>query len=187
VIKQLEDQSKQKEAIILSYMAEVCSLSSECKRIELLQRESEDLKSKMEMMTTINSLLTSTATEVDEILSKDLDTKTLAVTVASLRRELKASDYRKNQLRKVLTGFQNDLRNEAGLRKRVEEKLSAADSEIYQLKQTVEALQAGKTAVEVNSGRVGGSLKRSFTDTSDSPSIVSRFFFHFLKMITREI
>jgi phage shock protein A len=105
-----------------------------------------------------------------------LDTKTLAVTVASLRRELKASDYRKNQLRKVLTGFQNDLRHEAGLRKRVEEKLSAADSEIYQLKQTVEALQAGKTAAEVNSGRVGGSLKRSFTDTSDSPSIVSRFF-----------
>jgi TRAF-interacting protein len=170
----------------LSFQASV--LRGECKRIEAFKRENDEIQAKLDLMTTVESLLTSTTSDVEEILAKDVDRKSLAVTVASLRRELKASDYRKNELRKVLQANQNDLRGEIARRRKMEEQLSVADSENYRLKNEVEKMEndillhvchSEETDSEKSSNESSllnrNIMKRSYDKSTDSPSIVSTF------------
>lgn len=112
------------------------------------QKEVKTLKQRIKSMETIDSILQSSVAEVEETLKNDGDPNTLAVLIVALKRELKASEVRKNELRGSLKAIHNDLRNEQNFTKKLEEKLSFSDSEINRLMQELK-----KTAGnEVSSG-----------------------------------
>lgn len=99
------------------------------------QKEVKTLQQRIKSMETIDSILQSSVAEVEETLKNDGDPNTLAVLIVALKRELKASEVRKNELRGSLKAIHNDLRNEQNFTKKLEEKLSFSDSEINRLMQ----------------------------------------------------
>lgn len=112
------------------------------------QKEVKTLKQRIKSMETIDSILQSSVAEVEETLKNDGDPNTLAVLIVALKRELKASEVRKNELRGSLKAIHNDLRNEQNFTKKLEEKLSFSDSEINRLMQELKKTEGN----EVSSG-----------------------------------
>lgn len=109
-------------------------LSSHRSSIKAIERENGELKSKLDLMVSIESVLTASQAEVDEILKQNLGVRELSVMVGTLRRELNSNELRKNELRKQLDMIKNDLRLERQERRKLEEKLSSLDSENFKMR-----------------------------------------------------
>ncbi|XP_058456194.1 E3 ubiquitin-protein ligase TRAIP [Malaya genurostris] len=137
----LEDMVKSKDFTIYAYKQETEMLRGDRAQMQKLQAELKELKAKMSLMSTIEHVVSSTAKEVEEMLAHDDNPRTLAVLVATLKRELKASDAKKHEMRERMKSIQNDLHDERSKRKQLEDKLSTADSEIYRLEQEVKRLE----------------------------------------------
>ncbi|XP_053683775.1 E3 ubiquitin-protein ligase TRAIP [Sabethes cyaneus] len=137
----LEDMIKSKDFTIVAYKQETEMLRNDRLQMQKLQVELNNLKSKMELMSTIEHVVSATAKEVEEMLAQDDNPRTLAVLVATLKRELKASDAKKHEMRDRMKAIQNDLREERVRRIFLEDKLSTADSEVYRLQQEIQRLE----------------------------------------------
>jgi chromosome segregation ATPase len=85
-------------------------------------------------MQSVESVLSASQKEVDEVLKQNLSAKDLSVMVGTLRRELHANEIRKHELRKQLQSFKNDLRMEQEEKRKLQEKLSFYESENHTLK-----------------------------------------------------
>lgn len=109
-------------------------LSSHRSAVKSIEQENGELKSKLELMVSIESVLTASQAEVDEILKQNLGARELSVMVGTLRRELNSNEIRKNELRKQLDMIKNDLRLERQERRKLEDKLSSLDSENFKLR-----------------------------------------------------
>lgn len=109
-------------------------LSSHRSSIKAIEHENVELKSKLDLMVSIESVLTASQAEVDEILKQNLGVRELSVMVGTLRRELNSNEIRKNELRKQLDMIKNDLRLERQERRKLEEKLSSLDSENFKIR-----------------------------------------------------
>ncbi|XP_055603972.1 E3 ubiquitin-protein ligase TRAIP [Uranotaenia lowii] len=137
----LEDMVKSKDFTITAYKQEVDMLRGDRAHMQKLQTELKELKSKMDLMSTVEHVISATAKEVEEMLTQENNSRTLAVLVASLKRELKGCDSKKNEMRDRMKSIQNDLHDERTRRKQLEEKLSTAESENYRLEQEIKKLE----------------------------------------------
>jgi chromosome segregation ATPase len=108
-------------------------LSSHRASLKAIENENVDLKSRLDLMQSIESVLSASQKEVDEILKQKMNAEDLAVMVGTLRRELSNNETRKNELRKQLNSIKNDLRAEQEERKKLQEKLAAYESRNHAL------------------------------------------------------
>uniref|UniRef100_A0A8D8ES84 E3 ubiquitin-protein ligase TRAIP n=1 Tax=Culex pipiens TaxID=7175 RepID=A0A8D8ES84_CULPI len=146
IIKGLEELVQKKDFTLMAYTQELDMLRLDRAHMLKLQKELKELKSKMDLMSTVEHVITATAQEVEEMIANDNDLRTLAVLVASLKRELKVSEGRCHEMRDRIKFVQKDLSNEKNRRKDLEEKLSTADSELYRLEQEVKRLEKSTAA-----------------------------------------
>lgn len=128
-IEKLDTSVSRNNQIIATLKHEIDILSSHRSLIKAVELENGELKSKLELMVSIESVLTASQSEVDEILKQNLGVRELSVMVGTLRRELNSNEIRKNELRKQLDLIKNDLRLERQERRNLEDKLSSMDSE----------------------------------------------------------
>lgn len=132
-IEKLDSSVSRNNQIIATLKHEMDILTSHRSLVKALEQENAELKSKLQLMVSIESVLTASQSEVDEILKQNLGVRDLSVMVGTLRRELNSNEVRKNELRKHLDMIKNDLRLERQERRKAEEKLSALDSENHSL------------------------------------------------------
>lgn len=100
-----------------------------------LQAENKELKEKLDVLRTVEDVLSATASEVEEIIKNESDPRVLGVLVASLKRELKHSNTKKGMLMEAMKLTQSDHRRELDSRKKLEEKCANLESENYRLEQ----------------------------------------------------
>lgn len=152
----LEDMIKSKDFTIAAYKQETDMLRNDRMQMQKLQAELKNLRAKMDLMSTIEHVVSATAKEVDEMLSHDENPRTLAVLVVTLKRELKASDAKKHEMRDRMKTIQNDLHEERARRKLLEDKLSTADSEVYRLEQEIKRFEIN--ALDASNGSESDSI-----------------------------
>lgn len=151
IIKGLEELVQKKDFTLMAYTQELDMLRLDRAHMLKLQAELKELKNKMDLMSTVEHVITATAQEVEQMIANDNDPRTLAVLVASLKRELKVSDGRCHEMRDRIKYVQKDLNSEKVKRKELEEKLSAADSELYRLEQEVKRLEKNAVTMDASS------------------------------------
>lgn len=116
-------------------------LASNRANYKAIETENAELKAKLELMLSIESVLTASQREVDEILKQNLNARDLAVMVGTLRRELNSNEARKHELRKQLQMIKNDLRGEQEVRRKLQDKLSSFESENHSLTNRLRRLE----------------------------------------------
>lgn len=136
--------------IIATMRHEMDILSSHRASIKAIEAENADLKSKLDLMMSIESVLTASQKEVDEILKQNLNTETLSVLVGTLRRELSSNEIRKNELRKQLQILKSDLRCEQEERRKLQDRLSVFESENHAILRQLKRLEAKTASQEIN-------------------------------------
>lgn len=108
-------------------------LSSQRASLKAIENENVELKSRLDLMQSIESVLAASQKEVDEILKQNINAKDLSVMVGTLRRELNNNEIRKNEFRKQLQSIKNDLRLEQEERKKLQDKVSSYESSNHAL------------------------------------------------------
>jgi chromosome segregation ATPase len=108
-------------------------LSTHRASLKSIENENATLKSKLDLMQSIESVLSASQKEVDEVLKQDLSSKDLSVMVGTLRRELNSNEIRKSELRKQLQSIKNDLRREQDERRLLQDRLSSYESKNHAL------------------------------------------------------
>lgn len=87
------------------------------RRFATLESENTALMRKINEMQVIETVLTASQKEVDEMLKLNNDSRTLSVMVAALKRELSGNELRKQEIKKQLQRAQSELRMEIERRK----------------------------------------------------------------------
>ncbi|KAM7343133.1 TRAF interacting protein no poles [Cochliomyia hominivorax] len=138
----LEKDLQSKSFLILNYTEKVKMLESQVKVMDNLRKECKSLKEQIEAMDGVNTLLTSTMSDAEKLLSNENDPKILSVWVATLKRELRVCENKKTDMRNVLKAVQSDLRKEIEQRKSQEERISQLESDNYQLLEKIKCLES---------------------------------------------
>lgn len=117
-------------------------------------KDAEDLvktlQDKIDLMATVEGVIKSTVADVELLLSDDKDPKTLAIMVTALKRELRASEGRRNEVKKILKSTQSDLRREQDVKRNFQESLRQIESDNFRL--TEEIQQKDKLIEKLKSG-----------------------------------
>lgn len=79
--------------------------------------ENKELKQKVEIMKAVEDVLSSTASEVEELIRNESDPRVLGVLVASLKRELKHANDKRRLLMDSMKLTQSDHRKELDARR----------------------------------------------------------------------
>lgn len=96
-------------------------------------------------MQSIESVLSASQREVEEVLKQKLTAHELSVMVGALRRELNNNETRKSELRKQMQLIKNDLRYEQEERKKIEEQLSSYESKNHALQLKLQRFEKSET------------------------------------------
>lgn len=112
-----------------------------------IEVENTELKSKINLLQTIECVLTASQKEIDDIVRQNLSNKDLAVMVGSLRRELNIAEMRKNELRKQLQTVRNELRAEQEQKRELQDELSKLESENNLMKNRIKRVRDDQNSV----------------------------------------
>lgn len=143
-ISALEKKVEQKNFLILSFNEQMNILKCENKLVDQLRKENKDLKSQIELMGSVEAVLTSTTSDVEKMLQEDNNNKTLCVWVVALKRELRISESKKTDMRNALKVVQHDLRKEREAKSKLEERIVLLESENYSLSDQVKRFEQQK-------------------------------------------
>lgn len=116
-IKNLEKTIQSNESIIFSYKQELKILKNDNANVKKLLEENQELKQKVEIMKAVEDVLSSTASEVEELIRNESDPRVLGVLVASLKRELKHTNDKRRLLMDSMKLTQSDHRKELDARR----------------------------------------------------------------------
>lgn len=116
-------------------------LASHRANYKAIEAENAELKAKLDLMMSIESVLTASQREVDEILKQNLNVRELSVMVGTLRRELNSNEIRKNEVRKQLQAIKSDLRAEQEERRQLQDKIGFFESENHSLRNRLRKLE----------------------------------------------
>jgi hypothetical protein len=152
---------------------EVDLLSSNRATYKIIETENAELKSKLDLLQTVESVLTASQREIDEILRENMNPKNLAVMVGTLRRELNCNEERKNAMRKQLQMIKNDLRAEQEERRKLEEALSSFESKNHSLESRLKRLEL-KSSSTVEQLAVKQQKSETSVIEVDTPELVKR-------------
>lgn len=104
-------------------------------------KDTEDLvktlQDKLDLMAKVEGVIKSTVADVELLLSGDKDPKTLAIMVTALKRELKASEGRKNEVKKILKSTQDDVRREQEVKRNLQDSLSQIESDNFRMTEEI--------------------------------------------------
>ena len=104
-------------------------LTNQRMNYKVIEAENLELKAKLNLLQTIESIMTASQKEIDDIMRQNLSSKDLTMMLGALRRELNNTESRKNELRRQLQTVRNDLRSEQEERRKLEDELSKLESE----------------------------------------------------------
>lgn len=125
--------SSQKNEVISIMNHQIDLLFGHKQKNEKLAEENQNLIMKVNLMQSVESILTSCQKDVDEILGQQLSVKDLSTMVGALKRELNNNELRKNELRRQLANVKNDLRAEQDVKKKLQDKVDYYESENHRL------------------------------------------------------
>lgn len=140
-IEKLDVSCSRNIQIIATMRHEMDILSSHRASFKAVEAENAELKSKLDLMLSIESVLTASQSEIDEIMKQKLTAKDLSVMVGTLRRELTNNEARKHELKKQLQMIKNDLRAEQDERRKLQERLNFYESENHEMKNRLKRLE----------------------------------------------
>lgn len=173
-IKKLDALSAQHNQIIATMKHEIDLLSTSRASYKIIENENEELRSKLELMQSVESVLSASQKEVDEVMKQNLSAKDLSVMVGTLRRELHANEIRKHELRKQLQTVKNDLRTEQAEKRKLQEKLSFYESENHTLKNRVRKFEDEPMDITESPELKKPRLALNHLDDQNTPSPLSR-------------
>lgn len=140
-IEKLDISVSRNAQIIATMRHEMDILSSHRASYKMIETENAELKAKLDLMMSIETVLTASQREVDDILKQNLNARELSVMVGTLRRELNSNELRKSEIRKQLQSVKNDLRAEQEERRQLSDKLSIYESENHALRTKLNRLE----------------------------------------------
>lgn len=143
-------------------------LNSQRINFKVIEAENLELKAKLNLLQTIESIMTASQKEIDDIMRQNLSSKDLTMMLGALRRELNNTESRKNELRRQLQTARNDLRSEQEERRKLEDELSKLESENHLI---LNKFKRAKTDQNV-----------SPEDVLDTPEVVKKTRQAFLQM-----
>ncbi|EAT32998.1 AAEL014744-PA [Aedes aegypti] len=144
LVASLEGTIKGQDCILSTLRHEMDKLRAEQTAHQRLKEDMKKMENKMQLMKTVEMAIGSSTKEIEDLVASNSNPQTLAVLVTSLKRELQASEFKRNELRDRIKTYQNDLHKERAKCKDLEDKLSTSDSEIYRLQREVDALSKRK-------------------------------------------
>lgn len=83
-------------------------LKSQNKELVLLKKENKDMKTHLNSLESIKNVIESSSFEVENLLKNNVDSKSLATMVVTLKRELHNMELKKNDLRNMLKCSQKE-------------------------------------------------------------------------------
>lgn len=125
----LETELAQKNFLIFSFKEQIKMLKTDNKVIEDQNKEISQLKSKIELMSTIKDVLTANESDVEKLIKEETRVETLCNCVVALKRELRICNTKKSEIRNSLTTAQYDLRKAQSTKKLLEDKIAFLESE----------------------------------------------------------
>ncbi|XP_055380102.1 E3 ubiquitin-protein ligase TRAIP [Condylostylus longicornis] len=140
-ITALESKLESNKFALSQFAEQVKVLKCETKLVETQRNEIDELKKQIQLMETVQKMISSTTAEVEQLLEQDSSSKSLATWVVLLKKELRACESKKADIRNTLKSVQHDLRKSLDAKRNLESKLSALESENYQLNSKVESLE----------------------------------------------
>lgn len=146
-MKKLDMTVLQNNQVISTMKHEIDMLTRNRASYKTIEVENAELKSKVNLLQTIECVLTASQKEIDDIVKQNLSNKDLAVMVGSLRRELTIAEMRKNELRKQLQTVRNDLRAEQEQKKNLQDELSKLESENNLMRNRIKRVRNDQNSV----------------------------------------
>lgn len=175
-IERLDISLSRNVQIIATMRHEMDILSSHRASVKAIETENAELKSKLDLMMTIESVLTASQSEVEEILKQKLNVKDLSVMVGTLRRELNSNEARKNEMRKQMQMIKNDLRRSQDERRQLEDNLSSLESENHRLKNRLKRFEKEESeVVESSDNEIVNSSLIASPDNAKRPRLALKF------------
>lgn len=170
----LEDKYSNSECINKSLNVQIHMLKSENKLIDSYKKEIELLKSDQIKYEHIQIVLSSTVTEVDEMLKNQIMSKNeLATMVITLKRELQANERKKYEIRNALRSSQYDNRKHLEEIRELKNKISTLESDNYNLfNNEPDNKQSQNAAANIQSPSLSPKISRksiSLIELCDSP------------------
>ncbi|XP_016969970.1 E3 ubiquitin-protein ligase TRAIP [Drosophila rhopaloa] len=172
----LEQKVQKKEFLISSYAEQISMLKNDALVVDGLRKENKSLKSQIQAMEGISAILTAGSADAERLLKNEADPHVLANWVSTLKRELRQCESKKTELRNVVKLVQNDLRKEIDLKRKLEERVSHLESDLYQAQEKLQALESKpicldspNTSYGLNSNVLA--LKRDARRSTISPTV----------------
>ncbi|KAI8038838.1 E3 ubiquitin-protein ligase TRAIP [Drosophila gunungcola] len=172
----LEQKVQKKEFLISSYAEQISILKSDALVVDGLRKENKSLKSQIQAMEGISAILSAGSADAERLLKNEADPHVLANWVSTLKRELRQCESKKTELRNVVKLVQNDLRKEIELKRKLEERVSHLESDLYQAQEKLQTLQSKPICLDspdssfsLNSNIMA--LKREARRSTISPTI----------------
>lgn len=116
VIAKLEAIHDQDCFTIKTFQKKVEELKNEKARVETMHLELTKLRTKVHQMRAIDAFINCAVEEVEELLNRETDARTLAFLVANLKRELTAAESKKNNLRTALNELKYRFKQEIDMK-----------------------------------------------------------------------
>ncbi|XP_067630003.1 E3 ubiquitin-protein ligase TRAIP [Eurosta solidaginis] len=152
-IKAMDEKIHKNDFTIQSYSEQLKIVKTEAKMADELRKEVERLKQQIKTAESVHSILAATNAEADKMLKTERDPFRLSTWVAALKRELRACETKKTDLRKAMKVMQDNLRQEMAFKKSCEERISQLESENYQLQEKIKTYEAKATLNPITNHR----------------------------------
>ncbi|EDV36064.1 uncharacterized protein Dana_GF12143 [Drosophila ananassae] len=170
IVAGLEQKVQKKDFLISSYVEQINILKNEHTILDALRKENKSLKLELNSVEGMSAILAAGSADTERLLKNESNPQVLANWVTTLKRELRQCESKKSDMRNVLTVVQNDLRKEIEVKRKLEEKVSHLESDLYQAQQELQSLKS-KTPIESPTKSNIKFLKREERRDTISPTI----------------
>ncbi|XP_039482509.1 E3 ubiquitin-protein ligase TRAIP [Drosophila santomea] len=172
----LEQKVQKKDFLISSYVEQISILKSDAHVVDGLRKENKSLKSQIQAMEGMSAILAAGSADADRLLKNEADPHVLANWVSTLKRELRQCESKKTELRNVVKLVQNDLRKEIELKRKLEERVSHLESDLYQAQEKLHTFETKTVCLDSPNSSCGLNsnilaLKREERRTTISPTV----------------
>ncbi|XP_050074676.1 E3 ubiquitin-protein ligase TRAIP-like [Anopheles maculipalpis] len=150
----LEEEIRSKNTAMFAMKHELDMMRGHLKTLVKVQKELEDAQTKLQLYMVIKQALDDTAQEVEQMLTNNMSREAAITLAVALKRELQAQEMKRKTQSERITHLQNNEIDQRRKIKALEEKLSASDSEIYQLEQQLKQ-QAKELCINTSTESVG--------------------------------
>lgn len=136
-ITALEEKVASNNHVVSTYAQQMQVLKSEIKVVESLRSENKALKTKLQLLDTVNDMITANQDETERLLRECKEIRPLGICITSLKKELRNADSKKTELRNMVKALQNEVRKGTEVKKMLEDRISTLESENFHLKEKV--------------------------------------------------